>query len=125
MSLTSELCHTLPSMCYTSHVCVILCFSMCVSSTVYPLKPLLNLLDLYLHAILISRGLIRSNYSTALETNLVFWLQFLVLSWVHDDKAIQDEGARWASEVSSTAPAQASDVFAHSGRFKSHHFRKV
>ena len=50
--LTHSLCHLPPNcvtsainviMCHTSHVCVVLCFSMCVSSNVYPLDNLTSL----------------------------------------------------------------------------------
>jgi hypothetical protein len=56
-----------------------------------------SILDLYLNLISVSRRLVgKSNLSCKILTD---WLPSLVLSWVHDDEAIRNEGARWASEV--------------------------
>jgi hypothetical protein len=64
-----------------------------------------SILGLYLHFISTSRHVM--SYPELLDNILLYWIQPLALSWVHDDDNIRTEGTLWALELEGTAnPSQ-------------------
>jgi hypothetical protein len=79
-----------------------------------------SILDLYLTLILVSHRLAGGSFRC--RDILAEWLPFLVLSWIHNDETVRNEGARWAYVVAANTSATIDICPDFLGGFSTYHY---